>query len=151
MNIPKIILSGLLVCLCVCGWARPVSLKQALAQAEAFYELKTVSAPRNVRSLSAKPRFELSYVAYRKGKVAARRTVSAEEACFYVVNVNGNEGFVIVSGDDRARPILAYSLHGGFTPDALPANSQSWLQGYQEEISLLKDMPEDGAVMSMPH
>ena len=106
MNIPKIILSGLLVCLCVCGWARPVSLKQALAQAEAFYELKTVSAPRNVRSLSAKPRFELSYVAYRKGKVAARRTVSAEEACFYVVNVNGNEGFVIVSGDDRARPIV---------------------------------------------
>ena len=97
MNIPKIILSGLLVCLCVCGWARPVSLKQALAQAEAFYELKTVSAPRNVRSLSAKPRFELSYVAYRKGKVVARRTVSAEEACFYVVNVNGNEGFVIVS------------------------------------------------------
>ena len=91
MNIPKIILSGLLVCLCVCGWARPVSLKQALAQAEAFYELKTVFAPRNVRSLSAKPRFELSYVAYRKGKVVARRTVSAEEACFYVVNVNGNE------------------------------------------------------------
>lgn len=39
-----------------------------------------------------------------------------DEACFYVFNVN-KEGFVIVSADDRFRPIVGYSDEGPFATD----------------------------------
>ena len=46
---------------------------------------------------------------------------------FYVFNINGDEGFVIVSSDDKIQPILAYSYEGGF-------NNHSMHPG-QNEIS----------------
>ena len=142
MYIPKFIISGLLVCLDMAGWARPVTAEQALRQARDFYESKEVFGGRFTRSLSVEPRFDVAYMACRERKVAVRSAGASDDVCYYVVNVNDNEGFVVVSGDDRARPILAYSLNGGFMPGNLPANCRAWLQGYQEEISLLKDIPE---------
>ena len=41
---------------------------------------------------------------------------SRNEACFYVFNV-GQEGFVIVSADDRFRPIVGYSDEGPFATE----------------------------------
>lgn len=46
-------------------------------------------------------------------------------------------GFVLVAGDDCVRPILAYSLTSPFS-DTLPEHISSWLQGYAEEIALLR-------------
>lgn len=46
-------------------------------------------------------------------------------------------GFVLVAGDDCVRPILAYSLTSPFA-DTLPEHISSWLQGYAEEIALLR-------------
>ena len=43
-------------------------------------------------------------------------TNSRNEACFYVFNVN-DEGFVIVSADDRFRPIVGYSDKGTFATE----------------------------------
>ncbi len=44
------------------------------------------------------------------------------------------DGFVIVAGDDRCRPILGYSENGYFDPDNMPENLKNWLQGYEREI-----------------
>ena len=41
---------------------------------------------------------------------------SRDEACFYAFNV-GQEGFVIVSADDRFRPIVGYSDEGPFATE----------------------------------
>lgn len=49
----------------------------------------------------------------------------------------GDHCFVILSGDDRALPILAYSLDGPFDTEDLPENLLSWLQGYNQEIQYL--------------
>lgn len=57
----------------------------------------------------------------------------ASITCYYVVNM-GNEGFVIVSGDDCARPVLAYSTEGAFNPQQVPVGMQDMLNGYREEI-----------------
>ena len=53
-------------------------------------------------------------------------------------------GFVLVAGDDCVRPILAYSLTARFS-DTLPDHVASWLQGYSEEIALLRSRGEQAS------
>ncbi len=55
----------------------------------------------------------------------------------YVFNVAANDGFVIVSGDDRAVPILGYADSGSFDPENIPDNMRAWLQGYADEMASL--------------
>ena len=43
-------------------------------------------------------------------------TSTRGEACFYVYNA-GTTGFVIVSADDRFRPIVGYSVEGAFATE----------------------------------
>jgi hypothetical protein len=52
---------------------------------------------------------------------------------FYVFNV-GQQGFVVVSGDDDVVPILGYSDEGAFNPDAIAPGVRKWLEGYKNQI-----------------
>ena len=45
---------------------------------------------------------------------------------FYVVNFN-DEGFVIVAGDDRVQPILAFSNEGAFVTENMPDHIRFFL------------------------
>lgn len=54
---------------------------------------------------------------------------------YYVFNVGENDGFIIVSGDDAARPILAFGDEGSFVDGYIPENVQAWLDFYKKEIS----------------
>ena len=86
------------------------------------------------------------------GKLAAARRTSQTQAdlslvkeegsCYYIFNVGSRDGFVIVSGDDRAPEILGYSDTGSFDENNIPDNMKAWLQGYADQIQLLSDMPE---------
>ncbi len=58
---------------------------------------------------------------------------------FYVFNAGNDEGYVIVSGDDRIEPILGYVEQGTFDPENIPENMRSWLQGYADEIKYVID------------
>ena len=50
----------------------------------------------------------------------------------------GAPGFAIVSADDCARPLLAYSLTADFGDIAdMPAHVSSWIDGYRREIASL--------------
>ena len=57
---------------------------------------------------------------------------------FYVVNFN-SEGFVIVAGDDRVQPILAFSDEGAFVAENMPDHIRFFLDGYTEEIQYIVD------------
>ena len=57
---------------------------------------------------------------------------------FYVVNFNA-EGFVIVAGDDRVQPILAFSDEGAFVVENMPAHVRFFLDGYIQEIQYMVD------------
>ncbi len=75
-----------------------------------------------------------------------RRALSknVESKAYYVFNVENNDGFVIVSGDDRMPDILGYSEHGNFDLSKAPDNVK-WLMGYYSEIAqVLKKTPENG-------
>jgi hypothetical protein len=69
-------------------------------------------------------------------KTANGQTVSSQ-ANYYIFNTIGNQGYVIVSGDDRTIPVLGYIDHGSFDPNNVPANMQAWLDSYAEQIASL--------------
>ncbi len=51
---------------------------------------------------------------------------------------NGEEGFVIVSADDRLRPVLGYSFDTPFSKEVNP-ELRYWLSGYEQRIEALKE------------
>lgn len=60
-------------------------------------------------------------------------TSRTEFTNFYIFNTG--DGFVIVSADDIAVPILGYSDAGNFDPQNIPVNMYEWLQGYENDIN----------------
>lgn len=51
---------------------------------------------------------------------------------------NGSNGYVIVSGDDRAPSVLAYVEKGLYDEGQMPENMRSWLQHYIDEIEYIQ-------------
>lgn len=56
----------------------------------------------------------------------------------YLLQNKNGRGYVILSADDRALPILGYSEEGILDPANPPANFLSWLGGYEREIQWAK-------------
>ena len=59
---------------------------------------------------------------------------------YYVFNIGAADGFVIVSGDDAACPVLGYSDSGHFDEENIPDNMRAWLEGYAREISRMQKL-----------
>ncbi|MBR1498789.1 MAG: leucine-rich repeat protein [Bacteroidaceae bacterium] len=59
------------------------------------------------------------------------------EAALYVFNIGEEDGFVIVSGDDRTRSILGYADSGTFDADRVPAALSEMLAIYARQIEQL--------------
>ena len=95
--------------------AKPVGVQQAQALGLRFMQANT-----SMRSVAADP----IYTAYADNGQAA----------FYVFAVQP-KGFVIVSADDRARPILGYSTESNFTsqlPDGLMTFFDNYKAGFSQ-------------------
>lgn len=56
---------------------------------------------------------------------------------YYVFNATDEEGFVIVSADDRMDAVLGYATCGRFDTDAMPPNVQAWMESYAQQIASL--------------
>ena len=63
---------------------------------------------------------------------------------YYVINLNPR-GWVIVSADDVATPILGYSPTGSLQADRMPDNMRGLLDGYESQIR------EIASLTSEPH
>lgn len=75
-------------------------------------------------------------------RAAALRNPQLTEAqafgnALHVFNVGQDNGFVIVSGDDRTEEILGYVDGGNFDYNNMPENMRGWLQMYAERINSL--------------
>jgi len=77
---------------------------------------------------------------------AATANTFAQDA-FYVFNADGNQGFVIVSADDRTESILGYADAGSLDLNNLPVNVAFWLQRYARQIKSLGE----GVNLAAPH
>ncbi|MFZ4456975.1 MAG: C10 family peptidase [Bacteroidales bacterium] len=61
-----------------------------------------------------------------------------ENPVYYIFTSEANDNFVIVSGDDRCKPILGYSTTNGLTETNLPINFVYWMKGYAEQIEQIR-------------
>ncbi len=80
-----------------------------------------------------------------KSKAVQSHSATAQETePYYIFNASEDKGFVIVSGDDRAKKILGYSDKGSFDCDNLPPQLKDLLGQYAKQIeSLPESAPTD--------
>jgi len=85
-----------------------------------------------LRNQTGSQKLTLEYVSNNR-----KTGLSSEEVYYYVFNVNENDGFVIVGGDDRTKEILGYSEKGRFDIQSIPENLRYWLSCYEIELDEL--------------
>lgn len=118
----------LLACLTLgIAWAERVSVNTAQQVAA---NVAAGLSPSNLRSSSD---LKLVYAAPAKQQSGLR--AAGNESDYYIFNVGTGDGFIIVAGEDRVRPVLGYSAEGEVDMEKMPENMKGWLAGYQEEIS----------------
>lgn len=66
-------------------------------------------------------------------------TANRNDVDYYVFNVGGNNGFVIIAGDDRVKPILAYSTTGCFNPNDISEGFEFKLNSFRQEIQYVRE------------
>ena len=74
----------------------------------------------------------------RKQMARALRQITSDQQ-FYVFNSQDGEGFVIVSADDVAHPILGYSQSENLDIETIPDNLRWWLSEYDRQIRWAQD------------
>lgn len=95
--------------------AEPVSRQQALQKAKQFMPGKQ----------------------FGEAKSYMRAKGHAGKEPFYIFNAKDKKGYVIVSGDDRTRPILCYADSGELDEDQMPDNMKWWLDNLASQIEAL--------------
>ena len=110
--------------------AGPVSQSAARLKARDF-----IAAHRGIVNNQAEPTSLLQPVDAADSRLKAHGW--RQSAAYYVFNVGNDEGFVIVSGDDRTEEILGYATTGHFDAESLPDNMLDFLDAYAEAISRL--------------
>ena len=110
----KSIFTLLLVGLMIGLQAKPVDVETAKSLG-----IKFLNANTNIESATA----SLAYTEFADNG----------EPCFYVFSMQPR-GFVIVSADDRAKPILGYSTEGAFSTE-IPEGLASFFRNYQAGFS----------------
>jgi len=112
----------LLACLQVTSFARPVSLEKAKEQATAFFASTRIATRASLDNLELTTTFP---------KIETRSNY--REPAMYVFSVKSG-GFVIIAGDDAARPVLAFSLEHPFVEEGMPDNLRYLLDWYSDVI-----------------
>ncbi len=122
----------------IIAMAGPVDKKQAMQEAAAFLKDHplTVDNKADGQAQTAE--------AVRLTDVSATLPMG-EKAPFYIINIGDQQGFVIVSGDDRTNPILGYSDEGAFDANRMPANMRYWLDCYAQQLNVLAEMDDTQA------
>ncbi len=122
----------LLALLCIGTSGQAASVDQATAQNVARQFLVKSVANGRMRA-AANANLTLKHQALSK---LDQKTVD-----YYVFDVASNGGFIIVSGDDRALPVLAYGDRP-FVTENMPANIKAFLAQYEEEMEYLQANPD---------
>ena len=132
-NLTKFSLITLLLLMAVTAFSAPVDRESARLQADAF-------ARKMGRQVSKQ----------QDSRVHQAPAIGGQRATpYYVYDIDGDQGFIIVAGDDRAVPILGYTDSGHFDADQIPDNMQAWLEGYAQAIAALDSLPVTNNVTSV--
>lgn len=124
----KLLLLSLVLLCSLTAWTAQRSQEEALSIARTFFIQSSEAVTRNTG--------DIQLVAVSNDLLKSVSTRSVEGTAFYVYN-HGQSAYVIVSGDDRMKPVLGYSDRGAFVINNLPPNIQSWLESYNAVYTAL--------------
>lgn len=118
-------------------FGKGVSVEQAKVVATVFLQQATVNTLKSAAPIRLTlVRNLFTETSGTNGSLKSARAASPE---IYVFTINQSEGFIMVSGDDAAIPVLGYSLTERLdTTRALPDNLRFWLEGYRQQIRQLR-------------
>ena len=121
MNMKRTNLLLMLLAFCLFISAQPISQQEALNRVTSYLK----STPVADRAHRAKQQLRMN-------------PVSVDIPNLYVFDIQGG-GYVIASGDERAMPVLGYSMSSHMDWDRMPDNMRWWLKGYSQAIEALGD------------
>lgn len=122
-------LVALLSLLIVCGFAFAKPIDEATAKLVGQNFLAT-----RVTGGSFKTGVQLDLAVTANSKAYNSQSSAAPVAYYYIFNVANGNGFVIVSADDNAVPVLGYSDAADFDPANVAPQTAKWLEGYKAEM-----------------
>lgn len=108
-------------------FAKQIDAEKALLIADNFIQ----SSPQLRNSISK----DLSLVYIQTAEKTLKNTQGQNINYYYVFNVNTNDGFIIVSGDDIATPILGYATTGSYDEQNPAPAFAYWMDCLQKEIA----------------
>lgn len=120
----RYLLSLSLLVLTLIANARQITCDEAQAAAQDFFNNSAVEHTRAPRAIRAR---------------ALNANQTEENAPYYVFNASGDHGFVIISGDDRAKKILGYSDTGNFDFSNMPPQLSNLLSQYEDQINTISN------------
>lgn len=110
-------------------WAAPITPEQALARLNGNVQQSRIigkTAPMLVHTT----------------------TTSSGAPAVYAFNKADNKGFILLSADDEAYPLLGYADSGSFDPANIPPQMKWWLQEYSNQIAYATENPSIDAQAS---
>ncbi|MEI6754116.1 MAG: leucine-rich repeat protein [Paludibacter sp.] len=120
--------------------AKQVTKEESMNIARQFYSEQRASKVFKVKSATV-PEFKLDYISKDAPKVLSGRalapTASDSTAYYYVYNIGDKQGFIIVSGDDRTKPILGYSDEGAFMYESIPEHIKAFMDNYKNQVKAI--------------
>jgi len=117
----KTIIISLAWLLSITAAASPISQQQARQKAAAFMAAKGKNIGQTTPA---------------KVPRTSQGTINTD-ASYYVFNVEGGQGYVVISGDDRTESVLGYSERGSFDENCLPEGLRWLMQMYADQIDRL--------------
>ncbi len=121
----KITRFACLLVLCVFNFLNAKQVKPEDAQKVAENFLQKSQA-----FMGQTPTVTLSYINHGQSVAGVDRNY------FFVYNINTNGGFIIVSADDVAWPVLGYATSGMAQANDIPWSVAKWLEGYRSDIQV---------------
>ena len=116
--------------------AQTVSVSDATTVAENFFSGNSSGENRQKSA---------SQVTLYQVKKSVKPQKSTQGVVYYYIFNNGNNGYVVVGGDKRMLPVLAYSDNNAFDTTDMPANVKYWFDLYQRELdsAIQKGIPSN--------
>ena len=112
-----------MACLAISTWAEQITREEALRKAQYFLSQKGL--PGSLTSADTK-------------MSRNRAQGGIQPDYYYVFNAGQNQGFVIVSGDDRTETVLGYATSGHFDVDNIPQAMADLLNYYSYQIEAIQ-------------
>jgi len=120
MQKPFLLTLGFLICLSAIIFAKPVDSNKACEFAKNYWFDKT-SRVKSINIDQIEP-------------VLVFSDVMITDTLFRVFNI-GNNGFIIISGNDIVLPVLGFSFESKFITDNIPSSLNALLDNYRNQIS----------------